>query len=80
MKHYYSQNAAQPTSADLQSRIVEFSKMIGEKMDKLADEISSINRRFSELERSVQFNSENLVQIELKEIPNLQTSIESGVK
>ena len=60
-------------------KIAEFSTMIGNKLDIITSEVSSINRKFAELEESVQFNSDKLAHIELREIPKLQSSIQSEV-
>ena len=70
----------QPTNADLDARIVELSTMLGGKLDNLTSEVSAINRKYAELEQSVQFNSDKLSHIESREIPKLQSSIESEVQ
>ena len=74
-----SPHATQPTNADLESKIAALSTMIGEKLDKITTEVSSINRKFAELEESVQFNSDKLAHIELRELPKLQSSIQIEV-
>ena len=51
---------AQPplTLADLNNSITEFQSFISSKLDKISTDVAAINKRFTDLEVSVNFNAE----------------------
>ena len=69
----------EPTLAELQRNIAEFSGMICQKLDKISVDVNTINSKIKDLETSVEFNSSKIVEIEQKEMPELKERVQSEI-
>lgn len=72
--------APQLTLADLYRKVTETSSSLGDKLDKLSNDINQINKRFEELEDSVVFHSGKINEMEKEVIPALKTSLEAEIE
>ena len=71
--------AKQPTLAELQQNLADFSGTICQKLDKISEDVSTINGKIKDLETSVEFNSSKIIEIEQKEMPELKERVQSEI-
>ena len=67
-----------PSNADLQRDIADFSNRILIKLDNIDIEIKSINRRLTDVETTVEFNSAKIVEVETA-IPTVRASLQDEI-
>ena len=67
------------TLADIQHSIKSSSDTVCQKLDQLTAEVAGIKHQISELETSVSMNSDKILDIEQKQIPDLQKKLEKDV-
>eukprot|EP00057_Strongylocentrotus_purpuratus_P023131 XP_011677605.1 PREDICTED: uncharacterized protein LOC105444702 [Strongylocentrotus purpuratus] len=77
-----SANPPQPplTLADLNNSITEFQSFISSKLDGISTDVAAINKRFTDLEVSVNFNAEKIREIEDRKLPEVKDSTQKMMK
>eukprot|EP00057_Strongylocentrotus_purpuratus_P026860 XP_011681334.1 PREDICTED: uncharacterized protein LOC105446343 [Strongylocentrotus purpuratus] len=77
-----SANPPQPplTLADLNNSITEFQSFISSKLDGISTDVAAINKRFTDLEVSVNFNAAKIREIEDRKLPEVKDSTQKMMK
>ncbi|XP_072171897.1 scavenger receptor cysteine-rich domain superfamily protein-like [Diadema setosum] len=67
------------TLADIQQSITRSSSTVCAKLDTLSQEVASINAKLSELEDSVTMNSDKIIEIESKKLPEMESKMAAEI-
>ena len=63
------------TLADIQKNLQQFSTTINGKLDRISEDVNAMKTKFDELESSVKFNSDKIIELEKEELPKMKSMI-----